>query len=347
MMRILHASLLCMVLVACSAPKLAYLSETIPEDAIQQPVFIAKSGASADSASLFTSGRTPGLHFGRATVSIPADHVPGEVHWPNVYPPNPERHFVLSEAVRFGSAQDLRAAARPSGDGERIVFVHGYNTNTAKAVYSAAQIQNDFELDAPVISFIWPSAARPRGYLYDRDSILFARSDLVSVLKDLTQSPGERVSLVGHSMGTALVMEALRELALSGDRSTLRRISSVLLVAPDLDPEVFRSQARDVGALPQPFVVFVSANDQALRLSSFLAFDRRLGAIRTVEDIKGLNVTLIDVTALADGERLNHDIALTSPAAIQLLKGVREGDANAQRALEQYLVSDGPPLLAD
>ena len=92
-------------------------------------------------------------------------------------------------------------------------------------------------------------------------------------------------------------------------------------------------------------MVFVARNDRALELASFFSFERRLGAIQSIDDIGDLDVTLIDLTSLGDGQGLNHEIALTSPAAIQLLKGVREGDPVAQQALEQYLVQPALPVI--
>ena len=344
-MRVWAICLTFFVLAACSAPHVVYLSKDIPADASLHQVYVAKSGALGQDRSLFRAGREPGMQFALATVSIPAIQQPGQVLWPGSNRPQPDRHFVLSDVTAIANAKAFEAAIPTSAENERVLLVHGFNMTPGKAIFSAAQIHKDFGLTSPIVAFSWPSAGRPRGYLHDRDSVLFARSDLVATLQLLTKTPGKRLSIVGHSMGSALIMEALRELAIRGDSGTLSRISSVLLVAPDVDPEVFRRQAQEIGDLPQPFVVFVARNDRALELASFFSFERRLGAIQSIDDIGDLDVTLIDLTSLGDGQGLNHEIALTSPAAIQLLKGVREGDPVAQQALEQYLVQPALPVI--
>ena len=74
--------------------------------------------------------------------------------------------------------------------------------------------------------------------------------------------------IVGHSMGAFVVMEALRTLALRNKPSVLAKVRGVMLAAPDIDPDVFVSQANDMPVLPQPFTVVVSNRDRALRLDT-------------------------------------------------------------------------------
>ncbi|NCA90355.1 MAG: alpha/beta hydrolase, partial [Gammaproteobacteria bacterium] len=60
-----------------------------------------------------------------------------------------------------------------------------------------------------------------------------------------------------------IVMETLRDIALSGETETMARLSGVLLISPDIDVDMFREQARTIGPLPQPFVIFTSQKDKA------------------------------------------------------------------------------------
>jgi esterase/lipase superfamily enzyme len=96
------------------------------------------------------------------------------------------------------------------GTHETLLFVHGYNNTLSEAMYRLAQIQTDFDTGMPGVLFSWPSAGDPRGYIYDRDSVLFARDDLTAVLRQLTSGPGDKVFLLAHSMGSSLVMETGR-----------------------------------------------------------------------------------------------------------------------------------------
>ncbi|MEY8840216.1 alpha/beta hydrolase, partial [Cribrihabitans sp. XS_ASV171] len=127
------------------------------------------------------------------------------------------------------------------------------------------------------------------------------------------------VMLVAHSMGTQLTMEVLRQMALRGDRAMLSRLGGVVLMSPDIDPELFRRQAEEIGQLPQPFVIFSSRRDPALRLSARLTgHDDRLGNITSVEEVAGLDVTVIDLSETSDAAS-RHLAAATSPTLIGFL----------------------------
>ncbi len=76
--------------------------------------------------------------------------------------------------------------------------------------------------------------------------------------------------LVGHSMGGFVTMEALRTLSLRGEKHVLRRITALLLAAPDIDLDVFEKQIRDIDPMPRPTAVMTSRSDRALGVSSFI-----------------------------------------------------------------------------
>jgi esterase/lipase superfamily enzyme len=114
------------------------------------------------------------------------------------------------------------------------------------------------------------------------------------------------------------MMEGLRQVALRGDVETLSHIAGVILFSPDLDVDVFREQARTIGELPQPFVIFTSRRDPALALSARITGEpARLGNLRTVGPIADLPVTVIEAGSFRDGT--GHFAAATSPALIKLL----------------------------
>ena len=88
-----------------------------------------------------------------------------------------------------------------------------------------------------------------------------ARDELEELLLALS-SNGRRVMLVAHSMGTYLTMETLRQMALKGI-DVDGRINGVIFVAQDIDGDLFQDQARDIGKLPEPFVLMVAEQDIA------------------------------------------------------------------------------------
>ena len=179
------------------------------------------------------------------------------------------------------------------------------------------------------VHYAWPSAANPVNYAYDRDSVLFARDGLEQLLTQVVASGADHILLVGHSMGAMLVMETLREMRLDGNATVTRHLGGVVLISPDLDVDVFRTEALRIGTLPQPFIIITSQKDRALALSARLTGQRqRLGNLADVTKVADLKVTLVDVGAFSEG--VGHFTAATSPALLQILG--RMSDLNSAYA---------------
>lgn len=235
----------------------------------------------------------------------------------------------------------------PAGQREAVIFVHGYNTNLAEGLYRFTQMQHDFELRSIPILYSWPSAASGTDYLYDRDSILFARTGLETLIDQISRTPVEWIVLVGHSMGAQLLMEALRQRAIR--KGVLwPKLNMISLIAPDLDIDLFRAQARDIGKLPQPFVVFTSGRDRALQFSEWLSgSDDKLGAIDNLDRLSKLDVMVVDTTAVQGAGIDAHLTAVTSPWMISVLKGLRRNQRfyldhpRLMAGLPVRIVSDG------
>ncbi|MDD9332543.1 MAG: alpha/beta hydrolase, partial [Bartonella sp.] len=102
------------------------------------------------------------------------------------------------------------------------------------------------------------------------DSANFARDGLIELLITISETDVERVSIVAHSMGNFVTMEAFRTLALQGKYKLVQRNTSFLMAAPDIDLDVFERQLNDIKILPQPTAILVSRKDKALAVSSRL-----------------------------------------------------------------------------
>lgn len=285
----------------------------------------------------FGTERSEQTRFARYGVSIPPERELGEISWPRRHgKPNPKKQFLTTEVRHYANAGqfrgDLGAALKREG-GEAVIFVHGYNNNFSEGLYRVAQFAHDLELPGVVVHYSWPSAAQPLGYVYDRDSAIFAREGLATLIAELEHAGAKRILLVAHSMGSALTMEALRTVALRGDKASLARLSGVILISPDIDVDVFREQARSIGQLPQPFVIFGSNRDKILRISAGLTGQReRLGSLSDVSRVADLKVTFMDVRAFVSGG--GHFAVGDSPALILLLSRIAdiEGAFEADRA---------------
>jgi esterase/lipase superfamily enzyme len=103
------------------------------------------------------------------------------------------------------------------------------------------------------------------------------------------------------------------------------KIENVILAAPDLDIDVFRQQLADMGPKKPKFTVFVSRDDRALNLSRRISGNvDRLGQIDindagNREMLEEEGIAVLDLSALKDGDRLNHTKFAESPEVVKLL----------------------------
>ncbi|MGV6810806.1 MAG: alpha/beta hydrolase [Brevirhabdus sp.] len=325
-----------LVLGACVPRGAIMLAPEAAGIGIERTVFVATNRVPDDKTGQFGVRRDFDLNYARYKVSIPPAHRPGKIEWPD-RKPDPNLHMLTTEDTRFANDTRFKTALRdelrslPRDQREVVVFVHGYNANFAEGLYRMAQMAHDYHLPGLVVHYSWPSAANPLGYAYDRDSALFARDGLASVLRQLRKAGAERILLTAHSMGSLLTMETLRQLAIARDQRTLDSLQGVVLVSPDIDVDLFVSQAQRIGALPQPFVIFTSKRDRALALSARLTGQReRVGNVASVEELSNLDVTVIDVSNF-DGDGMGHFVTATSPALIAILANINAYDASLQQ----------------
>ncbi len=325
MIRILSLCLLTFVL-ACSPRGQITVSPDAGAVGDVGSVFIGTTRAYDDTGH-FGSKRSETTFLGRYDISIPPERDLGSIKWPRRgAKPDPQVDFLTTKEVRYQTdsefRRDIGKAMRPSGN-DVVIFVHGYNNTFSEGLYRIAQLAHDLEMPGAVVHYSWPSAAEPLGYVYDRDSVLFARDGLESLIDEVTRAGAQRITLVAHSMGSHLMMEALRQISIRGDRATLNKIAGVVLISPDIDVEVFRTQAKAIGRLPQPFLIFGSGKDRVLKLAGLMTGQKeRLGTLTDLTRVADLKVTLLDISSFNEGS--GHFVLGDSPALIKLLGGITQ-----------------------
>jgi esterase/lipase superfamily enzyme len=300
------------------------------EIGLVQEILVATTRAPSRGPDVLSTKRSPNLAYFDFDVSVPPDRLPGSVSFPSDEAPDPERHFLtvsadrLPDTAAFAALVNLRLASRAPEDREVVVFVHGFNTNFAEGLYRHAQMAHDFGSPGVSVNYAWPSAADFRGYATDRESVLFARDGLESLLATLSRTSARRIVVVAHSMGAHLVMEALRQMEIRGSPAFADKLASVVLFAPDLDIDVFRGQIAFAEAWNVPVYVFVSNRDRALQFSSRIRGGAtRLGAVRDTSQLSDLPIIIVDISRINDGQDvLMHSKAATSPVMIALVGGM-------------------------
>ncbi len=296
------------------------------------PVFIGTTRGYDAATQTFSFDRSQSLTFGEYDISIPPQREAGDITFPGRRgPPDPTTDFVttartiMTDASAFETALRAEFRTRPRGSRETVVYVHGFNNTFAEGVYRIAQLSHDLDLPGVPVHYSWPSRAAALGYVYDRDSALFARDGLEQLIGSLRAAGSERITLVAHSMGSGLLMETLRQLALRGDRATLDKIGGVILISPDIDVDVFRSQALAIGKLPQPFLIFGSDRDRYLTVSARITGEaERLGNLSDISRLSDLEVTYLNVGAFSSGG--GHFTVGDNPALLRLIGGIDQLD---------------------
>lgn len=323
---------LTLALAGCAGPQPLGFGEDPAGIGRHQQIFVATTRGSDGNQHSFSGERSDQLSYARYTVSVPPGHRPGQIEWPTGNP-DPGRHFVTVGSKEFGGSDGFRAAiskaiANQGSDGrEAIVFVHGYNTSFAKGLYRLTQMFHDMRPPGIAVHYSWPSSGRTSGYVYDRDSTVFARDGLEQLLITLAGTGVSRIVLVGHSMGGFLTIETLRQMAIRDNSTINRMLGGVVLISPDIDIDVFKAQASRINPLPKPFVIFVSNRDRALSISAKLTGrTERLGSLSDISTLNDLNIIVVNTSNFDDGDATNHLTPATSPALISILNGLPRSD---------------------
>lgn len=270
------------------------------------------------------------LSFLEFTVSIPPNHVPGQIEWRG----SPVDHRQSFAVVRSRPLSRSEFASRtgPTTDSAgAAVFVHGFNVTFQEGIFRAAQLAADADIKGKAVLFSWPSAGSVGAYLADKDAVTASRDGLAEVLDVVARNRSKQdVMLLAHSMGSWLTVEALRQLRLQGRHSVLDRLE-VVLAAPDIDIEVFRSQLAVIGRMKSPITVLVSKDDVALRVSSKIAMSReRAGSIDVADPLvadaaRRYHVRVVDISSLSSDDDFNHGRFVTLDAHLKASSDARAG----------------------
>jgi len=314
--------------------------------AVEQIYVATSRKPQKDLALPYGSSRSNILHFVRVDVGIPKAHKKGMVESTG-FKPNPEKHFAAvamqpyDDAHAFKAAINAKLASKPKGQKEVFLFVHGFNNNFADSTFRAAQLAYDYNIPAVSVHYSWPSAGSIGLYIYDHDSATFARDGLADLIDLIEHTDADRITILAHSMGNYVLMEALRTLVLRGDTEATSKINGLLLAAPDIDIDVFQKQLRDIKKMPKLTVVLVSKKDTALLISGTLTGGHsRVGDGSSIDILQRNGILVMDMSAVDGGE---HSVFASSPTLMTL---VADGRLSYQ-VLEGDEEKPGEAILAD
>lgn len=325
----------------------------IAEGTSRVPMFVAttRQRSTTDPGEMFSGERAADVSYAAITVSIPPDSVRkiGQVQWPATVPGDPARNFVTVSADYLDKrsfAASIALAARQTGRHKVLVFVHGFNNRFDDAVYRFAQIVHDSKVPAIPVLFTWPSRGelKLRAYTYDRESANYSRDALESLLAMLAGFPEvTEVNLLAHSMGNWVALEALRGRAMRGgqtaDSQKADKLKNAMLVAPDVDVDVFRMQIQRMGAARPRIALFVSQDDEALSLSGKIwGGVGRLGDVDPTQEpyrsqFERDKILVFNLTGLASAGDNAHDRAFEDVTSVMgmIKRRLSDGQALTER----------------
>ncbi|SUW39122.1 esterase/lipase/thioesterase [Brucella neotomae] len=274
-LRFAPALLVCFSLLAGCASRpegvLVPIGETVPQASEVNLLVATTRAPSGNPGTLFSGERGKKISLTDIIVSIPPDRnrKVGEVQWPKRLPPNPLKDFatVAVEPLHGDAAAQHWINTHLPRTKRVMIFIHGFNNTFEDSVYRFAQIVHDSGANVAPIIFTWPSRASVFDYNYDKESTNYSRDALEHVLRVVANDPQVRdVTIMAHSMGAWLAMEALRQMAIR-DRRVNAKITDVILASPDIDVDVFGKQFQAMGSHHPRFTLFTSRDDKALALS--------------------------------------------------------------------------------
>lgn len=308
---------------------------------------------------LFNGERSEKLDFASVTLTVPPTHKTGQIEWAKQGAGNPATDMVVRDAVyRDTEAQFLQElnadlAKRPKGERDVFIFVHGYNTQFSEAIFRLTQMTHDADATAVPVLFTWASRGKTEDYVYDNNSATAARDNLEELIKLVAKSNAERFSILAHSMGNWVTVEALRQMRIDKSLPDSKRIANIVLAAPDIDVDVFKSQLRRFGKPEKPFVVIVSHDDKALKISDLIAGGKqRLGSYSDDKELVSLGAVVVDMTDVkSDGDGLNHGkfaqlAGLRSQLRQTLEKTATSGTIPASVEMDQIRITGITPAMA-
>ena len=221
-----------------------------------------------------------------------------------------------------------------SNDGNIVLYLHGYNIGFDKSCRRAAMFQRSLNLHDRMILFSWPADGNFLKYTYDEADLVWSVPYLAEVIDGIVKRVGtDRLDVIAHSLGARGAVQALTRLACKRPSTAL--VNELILVAPDIDAEIFKHDLKTLLVAANRITVYVSENDRALALSHEVHGYPRLG--EAGEDLTVMEgVETIDVSPSGKRRMSGHIYHLHIRIRISILQ------PDSQRFASQVLPINHP-----
>ena len=205
-----------------------------------------------------------------------------------------DAHEAATRELQAEVARRLASSPRK----EVVLFVHGVANTFRDAALTMGELCHFLGREFVCGIFTWPAAGERGvlfGYEVDYESSLFAAEHLRKTIRAIAGTAGlQKIHLIAHSRGTDVLVTAVADLGFEAytqqsDVARRYKIGNIVLIAPDLDPDVTVAKTFKVlsdpdipyGPAPNPKMVldgmpgfrltlYVSPEDEALATSGWL-----------------------------------------------------------------------------
>jgi esterase/lipase superfamily enzyme len=270
----------------------------------------------------FSCERGDQLHYGVCQANVPRSHKIGSIGspwWRRLLTWTDDRLTLdwaslktMAEAEYWA---DVKQALLKSSRGQRValVYLHGFNVSFEAAALRAAQIGWDLKVPGLTAFYSWPSKGEVAAYFADGESVDASEEYITHFLTRFVEESGaECVHLIAHSMGNRVLLRAVERMASQAQAKARVPFGQIILAAPDVDHQVFRSLATAYRQVCQRTTLYVSSKDLALASSGIVYDYPRAGFVPPVTILPGIDtveVSNIDLTLLGHGYYAGaHDV---------------------------------------
>jgi esterase/lipase superfamily enzyme len=184
-----------------------------------------------------------------------------------------------------------------------VLYVHGFYIDFEKGCRRATVLQENAGLQGGLLWFSWPSDGSLLDYTRDEVDLNRSVPDLSETIIEMEEKFGKgNLNLMGHSLGARGLALALYDL------SSIKpdvRVRDVVLLAPDIDIQVFRELLPRIRDLAETITIYTAPSDRPLALSAQVHGYPRLG--QSGNDLSDLpDVEVIDVGDLSVRSPTGH-----------------------------------------
>lgn len=185
---------------------------------------------------------------------------------------------------------ELGARLRNHGLNRVLVYIHGFNNSFDDGVGTLANIWHYSGRRSLPVAYSWPAGNDGLlAYFRDAEAGDFSVFHVKEFLRTLASVPEvDRIDIVAHSRGTAVMTDALRELIIEArakgqDPSVALKTGILVLAAADLDVGVAQQRlvAERFADGFEQINIYANPDDRALNLSRIIGNVGRLGSVDT------------------------------------------------------------------